>query len=375
MIIGLLSESTDARVALIPETAKKLVTHKHQVQLESGAGDTAFYSDQLYQDAGATLTDRATLLASSDIILSINPPSQEELKQMKSGAAIISMFNARTNPEVIDQLKDLDILAFSLDQVPRTTIAQSMDVLSSMASMAGYKAVLVAANHLPGYFPMLMTAAGTIPPARVLILGAGVAGLQAIATARRLGATVEAFDVRSAAKEEVESLGAKFVEVEGAAEDQAAGGYAIQQTKEYQDKQKELIHQKAAKAHVIITTAQIPGRKAPLLVERRTVEAMQPGSVIVDLAAISGGNCEVTENDKVIQYHGVTVVGDSNLPAQMAQHASKLFSNNLFNFFQYVFKDGLDHIDFGNEVPASTCLSPFTAPVTEEAKPASDTDA
>lgn len=373
MIIGLLKESADTRVALVPETAKKFVSNGHQVQIESGAGDTAFYGDALYTETGATIVSRAEILSNSDIILAINPPEKAELTQMKAGAAIIAMFNAKSNPAVAETLKGLNILPFSLDQVPRTTIAQSMDVLSSMASMAGYKAVLVAANELPGYFPMLMTAAGTIPPARVLILGAGVAGLQAIATAKRLGATVEAFDVRLAAKEEVESLGAKFVMVEGAVEDAAAGGYAVEQSEAYKQKQRELIHDKAIRAHVIITTAQIPGRKAPLLVEQRTVEAMLPGSVIVDLAASSGGNCAVTENGKTIRYGGVTIVGDSNLPAGMAQHASKLFSNNLFNFFQYVFKEGLEKIDFTNEIPAATSVPPV--PLPEKAPPASTTSA
>ena len=366
MTIGLLKESSDARAALVPETVKKLVSGGHQVQIESGAGESAFYGDALYTEAGATVAGRDAILTGSDVVLAVQPPARAALAQMKPGAAIIAMFNAKFNPAVAEEIRDLNILAFSLDQVPRTTIAQTMDVLSSMASMAGYKAVLVAANELPGYFPMLMTAAGTIPPARVLILGAGVAGLQAIATARRLGATVEAFDVRLAAKEEVESLGAKFVMVEGAAEDAAAGGYAVEQSEEYKQKQRELVHEKALRAQVVITTAQIPGRKAPLLITRQTVEAMLPGSVIVDLAASTGGNCEVTENDKIIRYGGVTIVGKSNLPAEMAQHASKLFSNNLFSFFQYVFKDGLDKIDFSNQIPAETCISPFSVPQKEQ---------
>ena len=355
MIIGLLKDATDTRVALVPETLSKLQGLEHQIYVEPGAGETAFFNDERYVEAGATLKSRSEILAEADMLLSILPPSVSELSSLPTGTCVLALFNPLVETELVDQVKGLGIQAFSLDRIPRTTIAQSMDILSSMASMAGYKAVLVAANYLPGYFPMLMTAAGTVPPARVLILGAGVAGLQAIATARRLGAVVEAFDVRSAVKEEVESLGAKFVEVEGAQEDQAAGGYAVTQTEEYQRKQKELIHNHAQKADVIITTAQIPGRTAPLLIEQRTVEAMKPGSVIIDLASVSGGNVALTQNDQVINHQGVTLIGDSNLPAKMPHHASKLFSNNVFNFIKYVFTDG-KNVDEENEIVAGTLI-------------------
>ncbi|RME08478.1 MAG: NAD(P) transhydrogenase subunit alpha, partial [Bacteroidetes bacterium] len=260
-------------------------------------------------------------------------------------------------PELVKPLHEAGVEAFSLDLLPRTTRAQAMDVLSSMATVAGYKAVLLAANHLPRFFPMFMTAAGTIKPAKVLIIGAGVAGLQAIATARRLGAQVEAFDVRTAAKEEVLSLGAKFVEVEGAVESEAAGGYAVEQTEEYKKKQAEAVHQHSMNADVIICTAQIPGRKAPLIIHKATVEGMQPGSVIIDLAASTGGNCEVTENDKIIQHKGVTVIGDSNLPSTMPRDASSMFSKNVLNFLKLMVKEGKVDLNFEDDIIAATCIS------------------
>ncbi|MEZ4686686.1 MAG: NAD(P) transhydrogenase subunit alpha, partial [Bacteroidia bacterium] len=245
---------------------------------------------------------------------------------------------------------------FSLDMVPRTTKAQAMDVLSSMATAAGYKAILSAASHLPKFFPMFMTAAGTVPPAKVLVLGAGVAGLQAIATARRLGAVVHAFDVRTAAKEEVLSLGAKFVEVEGAKDDAAAGGYAVEQSEEYQRRQNELVQEFASKSDVVICTAQIPGRRAPVLITEDTVKKMIPGSVIVDLAASTGGNCALTENDSIIQTHGVTIVGDSNLPASIPLDASKMYGKNLINFFKESLQEGAISFDFENEILQGACI-------------------
>jgi len=345
-----LNSADDARTAMVPETASKLVKKEYRLLVEKGAGYQSFFPDEMYVEAGAEVKDRSEVLQTSDILISIDPPSLDELKQLAPKTSIISLFNPLVDTALADEIRQLDLLAFSMDSVPRTTIAQSMDVLSSMASMAGYKAVLVAANYLPGYLPMLMTAAGTIPPASVLVLGAGVAGLQAIATAKRLGAIVEAFDVRAAVKEEVESLGAKFIEVEGASEDKDAGGYAVEQTEAYKELQRELIHERASKANIIITTAQIPGRKAPLLIEERTVNAMKPGTVVIDLAAVSGGNCALTQNDQTIVHQGVTIVGDSNLPAKMPAHASKLFGNNVMNFLLYVFKEGKDAVDMENEI-------------------------
>jgi len=244
-----------------------------------------------------------------------------------------------------------------MDLIPRTTRGQAMDILSSMATISGYKAVLDAAMHLPNFFPMFMTAAGTIRPAKILILGAGVAGLQAIATGRKLGGVVEAFDVRSAVKEQVESLGGKFVEVEGAVEDAAAGGYAVEQTEEFKAKQKQLIHDHAAKSNVIICTAQIPGRKAPVLIEKTTVEAMKPGSVIIDLAASTGGNCELTENAKIVVKHGVTIIGKSDYPSDMPNDASRMYGNNLVNFLKLLIdENGGLKLDFEDEIVRGTCM-------------------
>ena len=280
-----------------------------------------------------------------------------EIAQLSSSQMVLGQFNPLTNREVLDPLLANKITAFSLDMLPRTTRAQAMDVLSSMSTVSGYKAVLAAANQLPSFFPMFMTAAGTIKPAKVLIIGAGVAGLQAIATARRLGAVVEAFDVRTAAKEEVLSLGAKFVDVEGAAESAAAGGYAIQQSEEYKKRQAEAVHNHAKSADVIICTAQIPGRKAPLIVHKKTVDEMKKGAVIVDLAASSGGNCEVTENGKTINYNGVSIIGDSNLPSSLPKDASFMFAKNVVNFLKLLIKDGAVNLNMDDDIIAATCIT------------------
>ncbi|MGB1241720.1 MAG: NAD(P)(+) transhydrogenase (Re/Si-specific) subunit alpha, partial [Chitinophagales bacterium] len=283
MIIGIIKEQTDPRVALVPAIAKKLI-EKEQVKIwvEKGAGIGASSSDEDYQAIGAAIKNRSEVFQQADILVAIHPPPQDELVMCKSQTVVMSLFQPFFNKTIGAELKAMDLRGFSFDMIPRSSLAQSMDVLSSMASIAGYRAVLSAANHFPSYFPMLITAAGSIPPAKALILGAGVAGLQAIATAKRLGAKVEAFDVRTAAKEEVESLGAKFVEVKGAKDDKAAGGYAVEQTEEYKRRQRELVHERAMRADIIITTAQLRGRKAPILVEERTVEGMKKGSVIVD---------------------------------------------------------------------------------------------
>jgi NAD(P) transhydrogenase subunit alpha len=356
MQIGILKESNDDRVALTPESAIKFIKDGHEVALEKGAGQKAHYLDAVYEEAGVSFKSREELISQSDVLVFVNPPAVEELGKMKAKAWAVGMFNPLMEKERTEQVRNLDILAFSMELIPRTTIAQSMDVLSSMASIAGYKAVLMGADHLPGYMPMLMTAAGTIPPAKVLILGAGVAGLQAIATARRLGATVEAFDVRSAVKEEVLSLGAKFVEVEGATEDEGAGGYAVEQTEEYKQRQAALIQEKASKADIVITTANIPGRKAPILIQKETLKLMKSGSVIVDLAAATGGNCEGTENDKIVVKEGVTIIGDSNLPSRLSNHSSKLYGNNVYNFLKYVIKESEEGVNFEDEIIGATCL-------------------
>ena len=304
MIIGSLISSTPSLAPIVPAIASKYVKEGHEVIIESKIGEKSFFSDHDYTDHEVKIESRSKILSSSDVLLVDHEIDLDELKNTKENAIIIGRFNPLVEKKYVESLASADRMIFSLDMVPRSSIAQSMDILSSLASLSGYKAVISAAESYPGYFPMMSTAAGTVPPAKVLILGAGVAGLQAIATAKRLGAVIEAFDVRSAVKEEVQSLGAKFIEVEGGKEDQSAGGYAVQQSEEYLKLQKELIHERATKSDVIITTANIPGKKAPLLIEKRTVEAMKPGSIIIDMASGSGGNCEVSENNKTIDFLG-----------------------------------------------------------------------
>ena len=358
MTIGLLKEPAgEQRVALLPESVKTLIDSKVTVLVEKDAGMTAFNSDTDYSSIGATPSARTNVLA-ADMIIGINPPTESEIEKLKVGQTLLCVFQPLSNKPLVEKLQGLKVTSFSLDNVPRTTRAQSMDVLSSMATVAGYKAVLTAAAMSPRFFPMFMTAAGSIIPSKVLILGAGVAGLQAIATARRLGAVVEAFDVRAAAEEEVKSLGAKFVKVEGAQDDAAAGGYAVEQTDDYKAKQQALIQGHATKANIIICTAQIPGRKAPVLILADTVVNMQPGSVIVDLAASTGGNCELTENDKTVQKHGVTIIGNSNLPSSMPMDASKMFGKNIVNLLKLMIdKEGTFNLDWEDDIIANTCVT------------------
>lgn len=357
MIIGILKEPQgEARVAFLPEAIKTLLDWKVDVWVEAGAGNAAFSPDELYQSQGAQIKSRKELLQTADLICGIQPLSTEEVDMTHANAVILGQMDALFNTHLTEHLLRSKKTAFSMELVPRTTRAQSMDVLSSMATVTGYKAVLLAANLLPRFFPMFMTAAGSITPARILILGAGVAGLQAIATARRLGANVFAFDVRQAAKEEVLSLGAKFVDVEGATEDKGAGGYAVEQSEAYLQKQKDTIHEYALKSDIIITTAQIPGRKAPQLVEERTVRAMKPGSVIIDLAASSGGNCALSQPDQTIAVGGVRIVGVSNLAADMPQDASKMYGKNYLNFLKLLIKDGQLHLNFEDDIVQGTCV-------------------
>ncbi len=362
MIIGILKEPNDRRVALTPLQLPKFDESGIDFLVETGAGADARYTDEAYAGK-AEVTDRNSVLERADLLLSIAPLPDAELDQLTAGKTLVAQFAPFQDPDIKQKLIQRQLHGLSLDMIPRTTLAQSMDVLSSMASVAGYRAVLEAANHLPRYFPMLITAAGSIRPATVLILGAGVAGLQAIATARRLGAQVEAFDTRQAAKEEVESLGARFVEVEGAKDDTSAGGYAVEQSEEFLERQRQEVQTRAAKADVIITTAQVRGRKAPLLVPASTVEKMKSGSVIVDLAASTGGNCELTQNDRIVEAHGVIIIGNSNLPQQMAQDASQLYGNNVTNFLQYIIKDGELALDQEDEIIRSAY---FTADIPEQ---------
>lgn len=357
MVIGILKSKGSPLVALTPDVAKKYIKDGHEVILEPGAGNSAFFNDADYQDVKVWFEEEEQLIRSSDVILTDNHISVEKLEISKPEALIIGRFNPLVNKELAQAFATQSRMIFSLDQVPRTSIAQSMDILSSLASLAGYKAVILAAEKYAGYFPMMSTAAGTVPPAKVLVLGAGVAGLQAIATARRLGAVVEAFDVRSAVREEVKSLGAKFIEVEGSHEDKDAGGYAIEQSEEYIRLQKELIHERSIKADVIITTANIPGKKAPLLVEKRTVESMRAGSIIIDMASASGGNCELSEDEKEIHYRGITIIGNSKLYETSTREASRLYSSNLYNFVKFLIKDGPDQLPIDHEILQRTMLN------------------
>lgn len=358
MIIGILKESPqERRVAMPPAMVESLVKKKVTVMVEKGAGEQSFHSDEEYKPH-AEVTSKEELLKKADVLIKISAPEKDDLSKMRDGQVLISVLNPMGDVELTKSLLKNKTTSFSLDILPRTSKAQAMDILSSMATAAGYKAVLDAAMHLPHFFPMFMTAAGTIAPAKVLILGAGVAGLQAIATARRLGARVEAFDVRSAVKEEVMSLGAKFVEVEGALEDAKAGGYGIEQTEEFKKRQQQTIHEHAAAADVIISTAQIPGRKAPVLIKKETVEAMKPGSVIIDLASSSGGNCELTQKEADIVHNGVSIIGKTAYPSTIPTDASKMFGKNVFNFISLMIDDeGNMNLDFEEELLRESCVS------------------
>ncbi len=350
------SRPGEDRVAIVPEVAAKLVGTGIDVVVESGAGTGARFSDEEFRDAGATVVpDAKSALSGASIVARVQPPSPEEVGDLPTGVSVVSFLQPVAAAETVRALADRDATVYSLDLLPRISRAQSMDALSSQATVGGYRAGLSAAEHLAKFFPMFMTAAGTVPPAKVLVMGAGVAGLQAIATARRLGAVVRAYDVRAAAKEEVQSLGARFVEL--ALETQeGTGGYAKEQSAEYLAKQQELLAAEVAASDVVITTAQIPGRKAPVLVTRAMVEGMSPGSVIVDMAADSGGNCELSVAGEDVEFHGVTVVGMSNPPASMPTHASFLYARNIANFLGLLVKDGQLAPDFDDEIVAGTCV-------------------
>lgn len=356
MVIGVLKEQLpETRVSLVPEVVSALVKMNVQVWIEPGAGDGAFFGDKAYTDAGAAIKSSGEIRGNADVVLTINGAN---VGDVKAGAIIMGIFQPLFNPGLMGQWAAKGYTVFSLDTIPRTTRAQAMDVLSSQANIAGYKAVLLAAFQYCRYFPMFMTAAGSIPPAKVLILGAGVAGLQAIATARRLGAVVEVFDTRPAVKEEVMSLGAKFVEVEGAADASKAGGYAVEQSDDFQRRQKEKIHEHARKSDIIITTAQIPGRKAPILITRAMIEDMRSGSVIVDLASVTGGNTDLTENDKTVLHNGVAIIGNSALAASASSDASKVYSKNVLNFSKlYINKEGGITLNFEDDIIKGTCIA------------------
>ncbi|HVB93713.1 MAG TPA: Re/Si-specific NAD(P)(+) transhydrogenase subunit alpha [Acidimicrobiales bacterium] len=358
MKLAVIQESLpgEARVAVVPEVAAKLAGSGIDVVLQSGAGSAARFTDDAYRQAGATVVaDAAAALAGAAMVARVQPPTPEEAAQLPDGVSVISMLQPVASADVVKALAAKGATVYSLDLLPRISRAQSMDALSSQATVSGYRAGLSAAEHLAKFFPMFMTAAGTVPPAKVLVMGAGVAGLQAIATARRLGAVVRAYDVRAAAKDEVKSLGAQFVELDLETQE-GAGGYAKEQSAEYLAKQQELLAAEVAAADVVITTAQIPGRKAPVLVTESMVEGMSEGAVIIDMAADSGGNCELSVAGEDILAHGVTVVGMSNPPASMPTHASFLYARNIANFLALVVKDGELAPDFDDEIVAGTCV-------------------
>jgi NAD(P) transhydrogenase subunit alpha len=356
MIVGVLKEPAfESRVSLLAEGAAALIKKGVEVWVESSAGVKAFTNDDDYTKIGATTRSAQEIASSADIILSINNP---QIPVNESSTILLGVYQPLFNASLMRDWAKQNLTVFSLDMLPRTTRAQSMDVLSSQANIAGYKAVLLASVRYPRYFPMFMTAAGSIPPAKVLILGAGVAGLQAIATARRLGAVVEVFDTRPAVKEEVMSLGAKFIEVEGAADASKGGGYAVEQTEEFLQKQKAKIAESIAKADVVITTAQIPGKKAPVLITTEMIQPMKKGSLIIDLAAATGGNTELTKNDETVNYNGVSIIGDSALASQMPFDASKMYGKNVLNFLQLIIdKEGRLNLNFEDDLVKGACIT------------------
>ncbi len=362
MVVGIVRErmAGENRVASTPETVGKLKAKGFAVLVEKGAGSAANFSDAEYLDAGAELAETAEdVLDRSDIVVKIQPPSSDEVKRFKSGAVLIAAMRPFNEKETIENLAERGVSVFALEMVPRITRAQSMDILSSQANLAGYKAVLLAANTYQGLLPMFMTAAGTVRPAKVLVIGAGVAGLQAIATAKRLGAVVSSFDIRSAVKEQVKSLGAKFVEIDlGIGDAETSGGYARELNDEERARQVELLGEHIKKMDIVITTAAVPGRPSPRLISAATVAGMKPGSVIVDLAAEGGGNCELTEKDETVLRHGVTLIGTVNLPSLLAGEASNLFSRNVVNFlFNMLDKEGHFAIDRADEIVAGSLVA------------------
>jgi NAD(P) transhydrogenase subunit alpha len=359
VVVLLETQAGETRVALVPESVRKLTGLKAAVLVESGAGLEAGATDEDYTNAGAEVsTDRDALLSSADVLVAVNRPSAEDLRRLKPGASLIAFLRPLDEPGELAPLVEQNVTSFAMELIPRTTRAQMMDALSSMATIIGYKAVLVGAERVPRMFPMLMTAAGTVPPARVLVLGAGVAGLQAIATARRLGAVVEAYDVRAAAGEQVRSLGAKFLEVDlGGIQTEDAGGYARELTEEALQRGREMVAKHARTADVVITTAQVPGRPAPLLMTKEAVAGMKRGSVIVDLAGASGGNVAVSRPGETIERDGVTIMSPLNLAATIPVHASQLYSRNMTAFLTLLIKDGELNIDMTDDVVALSCVT------------------
>jgi NAD(P) transhydrogenase subunit alpha len=362
VIIGIPKETRalENRVALSPESVGKLVKRQCEVIIETNAGLASGFIDSMYTQAGATVVPKADdVFAKAELLAMVQSPDDDQIKKMKKGQVLIAFLWALQNKDLVEKLQTAGVTALAMDAVPRITRAQKMDALSSMSSIAGYKAVLLAANHLGKYFPMLMTAAGTIPPSKILILGAGVAGLQAIATARRLGGVVEAFDVRPAVKEQVQSLGATFIDIPLKPEDaETKGGYAKEQSEENKQITRQTLHNHVKKSDVVITTALVPGKKAPVLITKEMVEDMAPGSVIIDLAAEQGGNCEVTQAGKVVNHNEVFVDGPLNVPSSMAYHASLLYSRNMLEVINHILtKENAFHFDFSDEITQYTTIT------------------
>jgi NAD(P) transhydrogenase subunit alpha len=349
----------EKRVALVPEVIPQLTRLGHTVNVQTGAGTAAGFTDDAYQAAGATLVDdAAAAYAGAQMVLKIQRPGSDEIRALEPGSVLIGLLQPASDAAIFATLAAGNVTSMSMELVPRTTRAQMMDALSSQSTVAGYKAVLLAANALQKFFPMLMTAAGTVRPARVLVIGAGVAGLQAIATARRIGAVVEAFDTRPVVKEQVKSLGASFVELNlGSHDAQDAGGYAKELAEEHIRKEKEAIHEHAKNADVVITTALVPGRRAPLLVNAETVEAMKPGSVIVDLAGEQGGNCELTEPGQTVERHGVTIISPLNIASDLAYHSSQMYAKNVAALIALLTKDGNLNLDMNDDIIAAVTVT------------------
>jgi NAD(P) transhydrogenase subunit alpha len=353
------TEGGEARVALMPDSVQKLVAQKVSVSVQTGAGLGAARSDDDYRNAGANVVnDRNDLLESANILVVVNRPTNEDFNRLKKDAVVLGFLRPLDEPAALEPALTHGLTTFAMELIPRITRAQSMDALSSMATVAGYKAVVVAASSIPRMFPLLMTAAGTVPPARVLVLGAGVAGLQAIATARRLGGVVEAYDVRAAAGEQVRSLGATFLEVDlGGLKTEDAGGYAVELSEEALKRGRDLIAEHAKTADVVITTAQVPGRRAPLLITEEAVNGMKRGSMIVDLAGATGGNCALSRADEMVERAGVTIIAPTNLPATVPVHASQLYSRNVTAFLGLLIKDGELNIDLNDDVVGPSCVT------------------
>jgi NAD(P) transhydrogenase subunit alpha len=351
-------EVGERRVALVPDVVARLVKKGVEVLVASGAGEGSFFSDDAYSAVGAKIvSDPAQLWGEADLVLKVAPPKDSEITMMRSGSAVVGFLNPLGQPDVCEKLAAKGVTSFSMELIPRTSRAQSMDALSSQAGVAGYKATLIAAAAAPKFFPMLTTAAGTIRPAKVFVMGAGVAGLQAIATARRLGAVVEAFDIRPAVKEEVQSLGAKFVEIKLDEDTVAEGGYAKEISEESKKRTQALVADTVAAADVVITTAQVPGRKAPVLVTAEMVAKMKPGAVVVDLAAEQGGNCALTQPGKDVVHNGVTIIGPINLPASMPVHASQMYAKNIATLLELMLDKGEFKLNFADDIIDATCVT------------------